>query len=251
MFAFDEKVVLITGAGAGIGAETAHAFAKAGASVMLNSVSGSAESRAKAIEKQGFPACFIQGDVSVEHDARHIVAKTIEQFGKLDILVNCAGVVCGGNVEETDLETWNRVMSVNATGTFLVSKYAMPYLRESHGVIVNIASLVAVKGVANRAAYSASKGAVLALTKAMAADHLKDGVRINCISPGTVLSPSLEGRIAEETDPETAYRGYVARQPMGRLGRPEEIAAAVLFAASEDVAFMDGVNIPVDGAGSL
>ena len=142
-------------------------------------------------------------------------------------------------------------MAVNATGVFLMSKYAMPYLRNSQGVIVNISSLVAIKGVANRAAYSASKGAVLALTKAMAADYLKDGVRVNCISPGTVLSPSLEGRIAGAADPEEAYRGFVARQPMGRLGTPEEIAAAVIFAASEEAGFMKGVNIPVDGAGSL
>ena len=128
---------------------------------------------------------------------------------------------------------------------------AMPHLRQTKGCIANISSLVAIKGIAARAAYSASKGAVLALSRAMAADSLKDGVRVNCVSPGTVLSPSLQGRIDAEEDPAKAYERYVSRQPMGRLGTPEEIAAAVIYVCSAEAAFLDGVNLPVDGAGSL
>lgn len=251
MFDFTGKVVFITGAGAGIGAECARMFAIAGADVILNSMSVSSEAVAESIRKQGGKAMALCGDVSREEDVRRMFTQIEEHFDTLDVLVNCAGVVSQGNVEETGLEVWERTMAVNATGTFLTSRYALPYLKKSHGVIINISSLVAIKGVKNRAAYSASKGAVLALTKAMAADYLKDGVRVNCISPGTVMSPSLEGRIASEADPEAAYQNYVSRQPMGRLGKPEEIAAAILFAASSEAAFMDGVNIPVDGAGSL
>lgn len=251
MFDFTGKIVLITGAGAGIGAESARMFADAGAEVILNSVSPSAETVAEEIRAKGQSAAALRADVSREEEVCRLFAQTEAHFGHLDVLVNCAGVVSAGNVEETSLEAWERTMAVNVTGTFLMCRYAMPYLKKSHGVIVNIASLVAVKGVKNRAAYSASKGAVLALTKAMAADYLSDGIRVNCISPGTVLSPSLKARIASEPDPEAAYGNYVSRQPMGRLGRPEEIAAAILFAASDEAAFMDGVNIPVDGAGSL
>ena len=127
----------------------------------------------------------------------------------------------------------------------------MPYLRKTRGCITNITSLVAIKGIASRAAYSASKGAVLALSRAMAADCLADGVRVNCVSPGTVLSPSLQGRIDGEPNPEEAYARYVSRQPMGHLGTPEEIAAAVIYTCSAEAAFLDGVNLPVDGAGSL
>lgn len=251
MFDYQGKAVLVTGGGAGIGAACAKAFAARGGMVAVNSVTASGKKVAEEIEAEGGTAFFAQGDVSREADVAAMAEQVKERFGRLDVLVNCAGIVENGNVEETSLQAWERTMAVNATGVFLMSKYAMPYLRESRGVIVNISSLVAIKGVANRAAYSASKGAVLALTKAMAADYLKAGVRVNCISPGTVLSPSLEGRIAGAEDPEEAYKGFVARQPMGRLGTPEEIAAAVIFAASEDAGFMNGVNIPVDGAGSL
>lgn len=251
MFDFRDKAVLVTGAGAGIGEAVALAFAKDGAKVALNSVSVSGEAVAKRIQVQGYEAIFIRGDVSDSQDARRIVEKTVEKFEKIDVVVNCAGIVCGGNVEETDLDIWHRTMEVNVTGTFLICKYAMPYLRYTKGVIVNISSLVAVKGIANRAAYSASKGAVLSLSKAMAADYIKDGVRVNCVCPGTVLSPSLQGRIDSEPDPDQAMGRYVSRQPMGRLGTPEEIATAVLFAASSEAGFLDGAVIQIDGAGSL
>ncbi|MBW4845753.1 MAG: SDR family oxidoreductase [Lachnospiraceae bacterium] len=255
-FDFNNKTVLVTGAGAGIGAAVADAFYQAGAQVILNSVSGSAktvveEILAKSSITDRKNAVFIQADVSSPRQVKSMVEQTSEIFGGIDVVVNCAGIVTSGNVEETEVEVWNQTMAVNATGIFLVCKYALPYLRQSKGVIVNVSSLVAVKGIANRAAYSASKGAVLSLSKAMAADYIGDGIRVNCVCPGTVLSPSLEARIAAEPDPEDTYKHYVSRQAMGRLGMPEEIAAAVLFAASSEVGFMNGTNIMVDGAASL
>lgn len=251
MFNFKDKAVLVTGGGAGIGEAAALAFARDGACVAVNSVSSSGEKTVEKMKEERLKALFVQGDVSSPADAQGMVEKTAEVFGKIDVVVNCAGIVCGGNVEETELDTWRRTMEVNVTGTFLVCKYAMPYLKQTKGVIVNISSLVAVKGIANRAAYSASKGAVLSLSKAMAADYIKDRVRVNCVCPGTVLSPSLQGRIDAEPDPAKAMENYVSRQPLGRLGTPEEIAAAILFAASDEAGFLDGAVIQIDGAGSL
>ncbi|MDR1730516.1 MAG: glucose 1-dehydrogenase [Synergistaceae bacterium] len=249
---FRGKVVLITGAGAGIGKASAERFAEAGASVCVNSQSSSAEETAKIIEKRGYPSLFVRADVSQEEDARRLVEETVKRFGGLDVLVNCAGIVIGGNVEQTSLSDWRRTMEVNATGTFLMSKFAVPMLRKrGGGVIVNVSSIVATKGLVNRAAYSASKGAVLSLTKAMAADYLADHIRVNSVCPGTVHTPSLDQRIASSPDPEKALQDFIARQPMKRLGKAEEIATAILFAASDEAAFMNGANIAIDGAMSL
>ncbi|GHV44196.1 oxidoreductase [Synergistales bacterium] len=249
---FKGKVVLITGAGAGIGVASAERFAEAGASVCVNSLSESAKATAEAICKNGHSAFFVQGDVSKEADASRLVEETVKRFGGLDILVNCAGIVLGGNIEETSLADWERTMNTNVTGVFLMSKFAAPKLRaRGGGVIVNVSSVVAVKGVVNRAAYSASKGAVLSLTKAMAADYLADHIRVNSVCPGTVHTPSLDQRIASSPDPEKALRDFIARQPMRRLGKADEIATAILFAACDEAAFMNGTNILIDGSMSL
>ena len=251
LFSITGKRVLVTGSGAGIGEACANAFAAQGAKVCANSASRSAERVAEKIRAHGDTCIFVQADVQDPEQVRHMVDMVAEQFGGLDVLVNCAGVVVGGSIEETDLATWNHVMAVNVTGVYLTCKAAMPHLKVSKGCITNITSLVAIKGIASRAAYSASKGAVLSLSRAMAADYLKDGVRVNCVCPGTVLSPSLQQRIDSEPDPEAAYHRYVSRQPMGRLGTPEEIAAAVIYTCSAEAGFLNGVNLPVDGAGSL
>ena len=249
---FTGKIVLITGAGAGIGKAAAEQFAAAGASVCVNSVSESARKTADTLAAQKYPVLFVQGDVSKESDACQIVEETVRHFGGLDILVNNAGIVLGGNVEETSIADWERTMAVNTTGVFLMSKFALPKMRaRGGGSIVNISSIVAVKGLVNRAAYSASKGAVLSLTKAMAADYLSDHIRVNSISPGTVHTPSLDQRIAMSPDPEQALKDFIARQPMKRLGKSEEIAAAILFAASDEAGFMNGANISIDGGMSM
>ena len=172
----------------------------------------------------------------------------MKTFGRVDILVNNAGIVLPGRVDNMPEDDWDRTIAVNLKGVYLVSKYTIPEMRKiGGGVIVHNASVVAIKGVKDRGAYTASKGGVWALTKAMAADYLTENIRVNCVCPGTTYTPSLEQRIQTFADPEKARADFIARQPMGRLGKAEEIAAAILFAASDEAAFLNGATIAIDG----
>jgi len=241
-----EMVAIITGAGAGIGEATAILFASEGAKVCCNSISESALKVAERINNSGGEAIFVQTDVSKEVEAKKIIDRTIETFGKIDILFNNAGIVLGGSIDDISTEDWDRTMAVNVRGIYLVSKYAIPYLKKTKGTIINNASSVAFKGVQNRAAYTASKGAVLSMTRAMAADYLDDEIRVNAICPGTIDTPSLVGRIKSRGgDYNQVRQGYIDRQPMKRLGKPEEIAEGVLFLALNK--FCTGVSLLVDG----
>jgi len=246
---FKDKVVLITGSGAGIGRAAALAFARCGAKVIVNSVSEeSGKETLELISREGLEGIFARGDVSLDSHVRSVFQKILDSYGRLDIAVNNAGIVVGGSIDEVSEEDWDRTMAVNVKSVYLVSKYAaLQMKKQGGGVIVHNSSAVAIKGVVNRAAYTASKGAVLSLTKAMAADYIKDNIRVNCVSPGTIETPSLHGRIAASGNPEQALKDFIARQPMGRLGHADEIAAAILFASSEQTAFMTGANIVVDG----
>lgn len=247
MGVYSGKVVIITGSGAGMGQQSALLFAKNGADVVVNSRSESGQETCREICESGGRAIFVQGDVSKQEDCLRIVRTAVDTFGKIDVLVNAAGVVVGGDVESSDLNDWDLSMDSNAKSVFLMSRFALPYLRESKGAIVNVVSTVAIKGVKNRAIYSATKGAVLALSRSMAAEYAADGIRVNCVSPGTVCSASFQKRVAQSPDPEKALRDFVARQPMGRLGTSEEVARAIVFASGIDLGFMTGANIVVDG----
>ncbi len=245
---FQDKVILITGAGAGIGAACARAFAQKGAKVVCNSVSESARQVAEDIHGNGGESLFAQGDISDRGDAYRVLGLAVQTYGKLDVLVNNAGIVLGGTIEDTTFEDFQKTWNVNVMGTFFMSQGAVKIMKkQGGGRIVHVSSVAGIKGHTNRLAYSASKGAVIAMTKAMALELCHYNIQVNCVCPGTTLTPSLRERIRTSPDPELAMKQFCGRQPMGRLGEPEEIAQAVLFAASEKAGFMTGSIISIDG----
>ncbi len=253
---FAGKCVLVTGAGAGIGRAACIAFAKSGAKVAVNSLnrspSQSGEDTVDIIRSFGGEATFIMGDVSVPDQAERIVREAYEAMGRIDILVNNAGVVIPGRVDTIPVEMFDITMSVNVRGTFLMSKYVVPYMKsQGGGVIVNIASVAALKGHTDRSAYCASKGAVVALSRAMAADYVGDNIRVNCVCPGTTMTPAIEEKIRTAADPKAMEEAFVERQPLMRLAKVEEIAHAVLFACCDEAAYMDGSLIVIDGGMSM
>ena len=241
-----DKVAIITGAGAGIGEATALLFANEGAKVCCNSLSSSAEKVVEKIKTVGGEAIFVQADIAIENQAENIIRKTVENYGKIDILFNNAGIVLGGAIDKMKTEDWDRLMAVNVRGIYLVSKYAIPYLKKTKGVIINNSSSVAFKGVKDRAAYTASKGAILSMTRAMAMDYIEDKIRVNAICPGTTDTPSLAQRIRNRGgNYEEVRKEYITRQRIGRLGTPEEIAEGVLFLVLNE--FCTGISLLVDG----
>jgi len=246
---FEGKSVLVTGAGSGIGEATALAFGREGGAVLCADVRiAGAETTAARLRAEGFKGVGSAGDISRGEDCRRLVAQAVQAFGQLDVLINNAGIGATGTVLTTDEATWDRLMAVNLKGTFLMSKAALEVMvpRRS-GVIVNAGSIAGLAAIPDRAAYVATKFAVVGLTRTMARDHVKDGIRVNCVCPGTTQTPWIDERLAEAPDEKAAMAALVARQPMGRLGRPEEMAAAYLFLASEESAFTTGTSLVVDG----
>ena len=243
-----DKVAIITGASVGIGQRTAELFIKEGAKVVVNSQSDRGAAVVDGIVAGGGEALFAQGKVQLEEDAQRIVESTIERFGRIDILVNNAGIVGTDTVDDADIANWDETFAVNVRGVFLMSKFSAQHmLKQGGGVIIHNASIAGVKGLKNRASYSASKGAVVALTKAMAMDYVNKNIRVNCINPGTTLTPSLQDRINAFDDPVAAKEMFISRQPMGRLGKPEEIATSILYLASDEASFITGATLNVDG----
>lgn len=242
---FENKTVLITGGNRGIGLATARLFAAEGAKVMLV-----ARDQAKGEEeaKQIPNAQFIQGDVSNSSDCQRAVEKTIRLHGALDVLVNCAGIVYRNRtVEQTTEEEWAATFDVNVKGTFLMSKFAMPFLRERKGSIVNVASYVGLVGFAKTAAYAASKAAIVNLTRSMALDHAREGVRVNAVCPGSVNTEMIHDAWRTYGDVEEAQRVWSEKHPIGRIATADEVAHAILFLASDESSFITGVPLPVDG----
>ena len=243
-----DKVAVITGASVGIGHSTATLFAREGAKVVVNSQSDRGVAVVNEINAAGGSALFVQGDVTQPEIAQQIVDTTVEHFGRLDVLVNNAGIVTPGTVDSTSVEEWDRMMAVNVRGVFLLSKAAViQMLQQGGGVIVHNASIAGVKGLKDRAGYCASKGAVVALTKAMAIDYVDKNIRVNCVNPGTTLTPSLQDRINAFEDPVAAKEMFISRQPMGRLGESDEIAAGILYLASDESSFVTRAILNIDG----
>ena len=243
-----DKIAIVTGASVGIGRATAELFVKEGAKVVINSQSSRGEAVTEQILNHGGEALFVQGKVQDPDDAKRIVDKTVEHFGRLDILINNAGVVLPGTIDNTSVEDWELTFAVNCRGVFLMSKFAvLQMLQQGGGVIVHNASVAGVKGLKDRATYCASKGAVVALTRAMAMDYIDKNIRINCVNPGTTMTPSLQNRIDAIEDPVAAMKMFISRQPMGRLGKADEIAAGILFLACDDSSFVTGQFLNIDG----
>ena len=244
-----DKVCVITGAGSGIGQAAAVLFASEGARVVVADINtGSAEGTVAAIRGAAGTATAVEVDVSQAASVEQMFAMTRATYGRLDVLVNNAGYGKAATVEETEEAEWDRLMAVNLKGVYLGCKYAIPIMRgQEAGVIVNTASAVALVGVAKRAAYCASKGGVAALTRAMAVDHVGDGIRVNCVAPGTVETPYFSEIFAKSAEPAALRRDLEARHLMPRLARPEEIASAMLYLASDESSFVTGSTMVVDG----
>jgi NAD(P)-dependent dehydrogenase (short-subunit alcohol dehydrogenase family) len=243
------KFAVITGAGSGIGRATAIRFAQEGASIIVSDkIASRAQAVAAEIVAAGKVAYPFTADVAKATDVQALMTFAVEALGRIDVLVNNAGYGFAATVLDTEESDWDALMAVNVKGVFLCCKYALPYMIEQGaGSIINTASAVSAVGIANRAAYVTSKGAVAALTRAMAVDHAGQNIRVNCLGVGTVDSPYYEKIMAESDDPEGLMEGLKQRQLLGRLGAPEEIAGAMVFLASDAASFCTGSTLFVDG----
>jgi NAD(P)-dependent dehydrogenase (short-subunit alcohol dehydrogenase family) len=252
MFDLKQKSALITGAGSGIGEAIAHALARAGAHVY---VSDRDDENGRRVEKlilsEGRRASFISLDVTNEADCAAAAGKVRADHGHLDILVNNAGIGHVGTALQTTGEDMDRLYAVNVRGVFnVIEAFIEEMVARRAGVIINMASIGGILGIRDRLAYCTTKFAVVGLTKSMALDHAKDGIRVNCVCPGRVETPFVKERLLQYPDPEAAYREMAATQALGRMGTAEEIAAAVLYLASDEAAFVTGSALVIDGGWS-
>jgi len=240
------KVAIVTGAGSGIGRACALALAREGASVTLV---GRRQDRLEAAAEQiGKSALVVSADVGIKADIDRLVAQTVARFGGLHVLMNNAGVLHAGTCEQITEQQWDATFTVNVRGLWLLSRAVLPAMRRvGGGSIINMASVLGINGARKRAAYAASKGAVIQLTKCMAIDHAADGIRVNAICPGFVETELTADVIRKAPDPEASRRERTAAHPIGRLGQPEDIVGLAVYLASEESAWVTGAVLAVDG----
>ncbi|MFC4304312.1 SDR family NAD(P)-dependent oxidoreductase [Cohnella boryungensis] len=244
------KVSLITGSGSGIGRSAALLFASEGATVIVNDLSEeSGLETVRLIQQAGGEAFYINADVADPNSVAEMTEIAIGKYGRIDVLFNNAGISGVGAIHEIEPESWDRVIRVNLKGVFLPCRSVLPHMMERRsGCIINMSSCIAEIGLARRASYAATKGAVLALTKSMQVDYAPYNIRVNALLPGTIMTPFVEKYLSESyEDPEIAIAAIKTRQLSGELGRPEDVARAALFLASDESSFMLGSPLYIDG----
>ncbi len=243
-----DKVAVITGSGSGIGRACAIEFAKAGAKVVVADINleGAQETVRQILSFNGV-AMAVKTDVAHPESVVHLVELTIKTYSKIDTLVNDAAIQVNKTIEHTTFLEWNQQLSINVGGIFLCSKYFLPYLRESKGSIVNMSSVNGYFVEPMCAGYCTTKAAIIGLTKAMAIDHGHEGIRVNCICPGYIDAGLAEGYFQAQPDPAKAREEAGKLHALWRIGRPEEVAKAAIFLASDDASFMTGSSVVVDG----
>jgi NAD(P)-dependent dehydrogenase (short-subunit alcohol dehydrogenase family) len=245
---FNGKVALVTGSAMGIGEAIALLLAERGAKISLaDKAADAAEKTLQRIKDAGGNAIFVETDVSNPSHAVNAVQKTADHFGRIDIISNNAGIQNYGTVESTPEEEWDEVMNVNLKGMYLICHYALPWLKISKGNIVNMASVQALATQKNVAAYTTSKHAIVGLTRSLAIDFASDGIRANCVAPGTVDTPMLKWAASLDPDPQSVYDACSRMHPLGRIASPGEIAEVAVFLASDRASFITGALIVADG----
>ncbi len=244
----DDKVALVTGAAKGIGAGIVERFLKAGAAVTAFDIDGEALGMLGDRLSSRGRVLAIQGDVAQEPDVVRAIERTVAASGRLDIVVNNAGIELAGQIPDYTSEQWDRQLGVNLKGAFFFAKYAIPHLRAHGGVILNISSIHAFVSYQGDAAYDAAKAGLLALTRALAVDHGREGIRVNAICPGYIDTPMTEQWLVTVPDRDETMRQVLSLHPLGRIGTPRDVADAALFLASDAASFISGTYLVVDGA---
>jgi len=243
-----DRIVVVTGSGSGIGRSCAIEFAREGANVIVADINfAGAEETVRQIDNINGAAKALETDVSKPDSVKKLVAYTIKNFSKIDILVNNAAIQINKTIEDMTFEEWNLQMSINIGGIFLCSKYFLPYLRQSKGNIVNMSSVNGYFVEPMCAGYCTTKAAIIGLTKAMAIDHGHEGIRVNCICPGYIDAGLAEGYFQSQPDPVKARAEAGRLHALWRIGRPEEVGRVAVFLASDDASFVTGASVAVDG----
>lgn len=247
-----DKVAIVTGSSKGIGEGIARVFSQEGAKITV--ISRHVEeglSVAKELGSDEGRAIYVQTDVTDSKSIQNMINKTVEAFGRLDVLVNNAGYHLSKSVENTSEEEWDFILKTNLYSTFLCSKYAIPHLKKTKGNIIHISSMVGLVGQPNAGAYSATKGGQIAMAKNMAIDLAKYGVRVNVICPGWIETPLVEDWFGQQDDPEGSRKYIYSQHPLGRIGTSEECGRAALYLATEDASFVTGITLNIDGGITL
>ncbi len=243
-----DRIAVITGSGAGIGRASALEFAREGASVVVADLNfAGASETAQCIERMGGSAHPVETDVSHPESVRNLVRETLRVYSRVHVLFNNAAIQVNKTVEDTTVDEWNREIAVNLGGVFLCSKFFMPFLRATKGAIVNMSSVNGFFVEPMCAGYCATKAAIVGLTKAMAIDHGKEGIRVNCICPGYIDAGLAEGYFQAQPDPAAARAAAGKLHALWRIGRPEEVGRVAVFLASDDASFVTGSAYVVDG----